>query len=512
MRSPLTRRLLGLLFTLFVLAPTAAATWSIVVVNAVTGEVAVGTATCLTNLNLRHSVPVIVVGKGAAAAQSLLDLSAVNRTKIEQAFLAGVQTPTEILEELKKEASFNLRQYGIVSMNGAPVTFTGKQAGAAASGVTGSVGDYVYAIQGNLLTGDEVVMAAEAAFVSTNGDLAERMMASMQAARAMGGDGRCSCAPNNATGCGAPPANFTKSAHIGTMIVARVGDEDKTCNATKGCARGTYYMLLNVANARAGDPDPVEQLQGKYDAWRLKWIDRADAVHSRVSSVQALPADGTTQRTVTVSLRDIDDVPLTGGGAILSITTADGQPALTTVGPVTDHGDGTYSFSLTAGTAPGTDTYAIEVDGGFAKTTTLYPYLSVRSDPVAPLHVGYDDVSAAVNPSVPFVVDVPSHPGARYALAASLNGTQPGTMLGDLALPLNMPVLSALTPNADESLLGSTFGVLDAAGRAEPSFQAGPLQMAALIGRRVDWAVVVGGGPGRAGPLVVGPVGYDIVP
>ena len=42
----------------------------------------------------------------------------------------------------------------------------------------------------------------------------ERFMAGLQAGRALGGDGRCSCSFNDPTSCGVPPPDFEKSAHL----------------------------------------------------------------------------------------------------------------------------------------------------------------------------------------------------------------------------------------------------------------------------------------------------------
>src|SRR5690606_38794760 len=106
-------------------------------------------------------------------------------------------------------------------------------AGAWAGGLTGQFNythaghesTIVYAIQGNILTGAPVVQQALQAVQNTSGDLTARMMAGMQAARAMGGDGRCSC-PGNPTGCGAPPPSSSKSAHIAYMLTARAGDRE----------------------------------------------------------------------------------------------------------------------------------------------------------------------------------------------------------------------------------------------------------------------------------------------
>ena len=95
-----------------------------------------------------------------------------------------------------------------------------------------------YEIQGNILAGECVVPAIEQAVLETDGDIAEKLMAGMRAARGQGGDGRCSCSQSNATGCGCPPPGFSKSGHIGGIIVARIGDsDDPLCNAA-GCADG----------------------------------------------------------------------------------------------------------------------------------------------------------------------------------------------------------------------------------------------------------------------------------
>ncbi len=503
-------RLCAFLASLALLAFPAGATWSIVAVNSRTGEVAVASATCLASFNLRHAVPVIVVGKGAAAAQSVIDVGAVNRTKIYEALLTTSLTPQEILDLLSSEASFQSRQYGIAAFTGAPVTFTGRRAGNAATGVTGGIDDYLYAIQGNLLTDDAVVFAAEAAFRSTGGDMGERLMAAMEAARALGGDGRCSCSISAPTSCGAPPPVFSKSAHCGFVIVARIGDVDAPCDPNKGCALGTYYMTLNVAgsSAQPSDPDPVFQLQDKYANWRADHVGRADGILSTVDAVQSMPADGATRRTVTVKLVDLDGVALTSGGASVEVATVDGGPSLSSVGAVSDHGDGSYSFELAAGTQVGLDRFVISADDGVIRAT-LYPYLEVRLDPALPLHVGYDEVSASRAPEVPFVVNAPGRAGEKYVLLASLSGTQPGHHLGDVFLPLNPVVVSVALGNVDGARLPGTLGLLSDRGRAEGRLASSPGLLASLIGRRIDWTAVIFGADGAR---ATDPVGFDVVP
>ena len=90
MRLP--RALLAFLASLFLLAGNAAATWSIVVVNVVTGEVAVGIATCLTGFDLRPNTVVVVPGRGVAAAQSFVGPLSL-RSWEERRLLARVYVP-----------------------------------------------------------------------------------------------------------------------------------------------------------------------------------------------------------------------------------------------------------------------------------------------------------------------------------------------------------------------------------------------------------------------------------
>jgi hypothetical protein len=123
-----------------------------------------------------------------------------------------------------RDSGHQTRQYGIADTRGGTLTFSGTGAGAWAGGRTGRVGDLVYAVQGNVLTGPPVVDRAVIAIETTPGDVAAKLMAAMEAARSMGGDGRCSCNPNDADGCGAPPPTFTKSADIAYMLIARAGD------------------------------------------------------------------------------------------------------------------------------------------------------------------------------------------------------------------------------------------------------------------------------------------------
>jgi uncharacterized Ntn-hydrolase superfamily protein len=503
----LRRTLLPLLGLSF-LASRPSATWSIVCVNTRTREVGVASATCLENFNLRTGVPVIFVGEGAAAAQSFLDVSGENRRLIYFSYRDLSETPAEILVRLDDlDLGHQTRQYGIVNFEGPPVTFTGNRAGAAATGVTGEIGELLYAIQGNVLTGDEVVFAAEAAFRTQKGDMAEKMMAAMEAARVLGGDGRCSCNSARPTSCGVPPPSFEKSAHVGVVVLARVGDVNGGCNANRGCADGTYYLNLNVIDG-AGDPDPVKTLQQRYFLWRERLKGRPDGLFSRVQGAKPLPADGTTERTLVLELRDIEEGALTRGGAVVQITTVGGVPSNAQIGPVTDLGNGRYSFPVRAGAVPGLDRFSIKVTDALPANpadvvvATLYPPLEIVTSEQA-LYVGEDALSAALGERVPFVVNRADKAGAAYTLVARLAASE-------RRLP------RALLPRGDE-LLGIPHSPffpaaplrLDGRGRAEAALDVPPGALERLIGRRVEvTGFVLDGGPLES----TNPAGFEVRP
>ncbi|MDQ7012956.1 MAG: FG-GAP-like repeat-containing protein [Planctomycetota bacterium] len=231
------------------LATQASATWSIILINTRTGEIAVGSATCLTSFDLQAGTPVLIPGFGAATAQSSVDQGGFNRVFIRDRLLEGVD-PSEIITQLEGfDNGHQTRQYGIASTPGGTATFTGDRAGSWAGGVTGRVGDVVYAVQGNVLTGAPVVLETEQTIVSSidSGlDLAGTLMLAMEEARTFGGDGRCSC-DGRPDDCGSPPDGYDtetdKSAHIAYMLIARTGD-GFGCNSVYRIGRGAFGVAV----------------------------------------------------------------------------------------------------------------------------------------------------------------------------------------------------------------------------------------------------------------------------
>ena len=360
------------------------ATWSIVVVDLATGEVAVATATCLTNFDLRASVPVLVPEFGAAAHQSAVDVTGTNRLLNWQLLQSG--TPVdEILQAIKdQDRNKGFRQIGIVSLRGDAITYSGAFTFDWKGGRSGRVGSLVYAIQGNGLAGKRVVTLCEAALRDSTGPLAERLLTAMDAANSMGGDGRCSCSVPYPDSCGTPPPGTWKGSHIATLLIGRPGDPIQSCTAT-GCAEGDIYMALNVAFANVSDPDPLITLRQQYLTWAAVEIGRPDAYQSDVFVSAPVVAPGSALVQLVVDLRNRDGTPLSNGGALLSLQHDASSAGSSTLTGVTDHLDGTYTLDIQPGMTTGVDRLRVIVDDG-VRPVTLWPpsELTIAAAPISP--------------------------------------------------------------------------------------------------------------------------------
>lgn len=469
------------------LASRVDATWSIVLVDKATGEVAVAGATCLEALNLLETLPVVLVGVGGGCAQSAIDTGAVNRQEMWDLLLAGTE-PATIIAELKSGDILKCsRQYGLAVLydaDDAGAGFTGGCAGAAKKSVHGTVGDLTYSVQGNVLTGQAVVEMAVEAAVATPGRLSDKLMAAMQAAYLMGGDGRCSCDVDDPTSCGSPPPSFEKSAHIGFMVTARIGDADGVCNGAFGCANGDYWLKLNVIGV-AADEDPVQQLQAQYDAFLAGLSGRPDGLLSVAAFDDAqVVGDGSSLRELHVGLVDVDGVPLDHGVGSVTVEHAPGSAGLSSLDSIVDHGDGTYTIRVQAGTGEGTDLFAVT----FADDTThatLFPYPALEHR--APL-LATGEVSASAGGAITFDLLAPSAFANRpFVLGLSATGALDPAPGGGV-LPLVPDRLSLLVPRLVlAGILGGVPGTLDAGGRAQAQLLAPAGFLSPLAGLEL-WA------------------------
>jgi len=129
-------------------------------------------------------VPWAQIGAGAVATQSYANTSFGPRG-LEMMFsgLSAEATLTKLLEDDKDR---ELRQVGLVDATGHAATFTGYKCFDWAGGVTGPG----YAIQGNILAGEQVVRAMRVSFIGAKGNLPNRLQAALLAGDRAGGDKR----------------------------------------------------------------------------------------------------------------------------------------------------------------------------------------------------------------------------------------------------------------------------------------------------------------------------------
>jgi uncharacterized Ntn-hydrolase superfamily protein len=129
-------------------------------------------------------VPYAKAGIGAVASQAWgnprygpigLELLASGKSALEAIDLMTSADPHR-----------NSRQLAIIATEGNASVFTGSECLEWAGGKYG----VNYAVQGNILTGPEVIEAMGKAFEDNNGTLAERMIASLHAGQKTGGDKR----------------------------------------------------------------------------------------------------------------------------------------------------------------------------------------------------------------------------------------------------------------------------------------------------------------------------------
>ncbi len=129
-------------------------------------------------------VPWAKAGVGAIATQAFANTSFGPRglALLEQG--ADAEAAVKIL--VASDSGRAQRQVGIVDAKGGAATYTGEKCNAWAGGVEG----VNFVCQGNILTGEKVVKAIAKALETGKGELAERLMAALEAGDAAGGDSR----------------------------------------------------------------------------------------------------------------------------------------------------------------------------------------------------------------------------------------------------------------------------------------------------------------------------------
>jgi uncharacterized Ntn-hydrolase superfamily protein len=158
------------------------ATFSIVAWDSVTQEL--GVAVESKYFSVGRTVPWAEAGVGAVATQASVNASYGPKAL---AMLRAGMAPDEILRAFAAaDSQWHSRQLGIVDARGRVATWTGERCNSWAGGEAGAS----FACQGNILTGPAVVAGMAKAFRESRGELAERLVAALEAAQAAGGDKR----------------------------------------------------------------------------------------------------------------------------------------------------------------------------------------------------------------------------------------------------------------------------------------------------------------------------------
>lgn len=175
-------------------------TFSIVARDPATGEM--GVAVQSHWFAVGQIVPWAEAGVGAIATQSFVDPS---YGKLGLDLLrTGKSAPDTLRALLAGDATCEVRQVAMIDPSGNVATFTGNKDIIAAGGIAGSGAAPValncgsaggtltigkdFSVQANLMSNDRIWPAMAKAYAEAKGDLADRMLAALDAAQAAGGD------------------------------------------------------------------------------------------------------------------------------------------------------------------------------------------------------------------------------------------------------------------------------------------------------------------------------------
>ena len=211
-------------------------TFSIVAVNTYTGEVGSAGASCIAGSII---ISDIHPGHGAIHTQSFW---LQGNQSLASSYMNLGFSPQEILDSIvvnDLQGNPSVRQYGAVDLvnEGRSAAFTGENCYDYKGHITGTT----YAIQGNILLGQEVLTQMEENFLNTNGTFSEKMMASLQGANIVGADTRC--------------LQYGTSSLSAFVRVANPNDDDDNIN-----------LDLNINNVSNGE-EPIDLLQIEFDTW-----------------------------------------------------------------------------------------------------------------------------------------------------------------------------------------------------------------------------------------------------
>jgi uncharacterized Ntn-hydrolase superfamily protein len=262
---PVQYKLIALFLVLTAGLLPAQDTFSIVAVDESTGEIGSAGASCVVGAGDIGGVIIIsqiIPGRGAINGQATICIPHSNLNNAIFQMSVGL-SPQAILDWLYANDACQFgtnenRQYGIVDfdLQGAPraAAFTGANALDYAGQRVGPN----YAIQGNILLGPQILDSMEQRFLTTQGSLAEKLMAALQGANVPGADSRCL-------------ADGTSS----TSAFLQVYKPEDEANAP--------YLRINVMETATG-VEPIDSVQVLFDEWFVTRV-----AHIQASDLSVFP-------------------------------------------------------------------------------------------------------------------------------------------------------------------------------------------------------------------------------
>jgi uncharacterized Ntn-hydrolase superfamily protein len=228
-------------------------TFSIIAVDPDTGEVGSAGASCVDGIGafggLIDIITDIIPGRGGVNSQAFVCIPNSNLASAIEQMEAGL-SPDEIIDYLINNDTCNsqnfnpeFRQYGIADFDpdGNPRTagFTGSLADDFKDDIQGAT----YSVQGNILLNETVLTNMQDNFNTTEGTLADKLMAAMQGANFAGADMRC--------------LDRGTSSTAAYLVVYQETD-----------APGDPTLRLNIEEMPFGE-EPIDSLQVLYDNFVL---------------------------------------------------------------------------------------------------------------------------------------------------------------------------------------------------------------------------------------------------
>jgi uncharacterized Ntn-hydrolase superfamily protein len=246
-------------------------TWSVVGVDAKSGDVGVAVASCVASYG--DAVAALVPGKGAAATQAGFDIK--NRNNVFEAIKEGLTAEAVIarVTDPAWDKETDRRQYGVLTIHNGFVRAAGFTTPVRQGTIVGDDGVARYAgvmadpsrgvsAQGNTLASHEVVQRPLDAYRWEDpagfNRLSDRLMRAIEAGSIAGGDVRCN------------QGSVRQTTSMAAILVARGGDPPYATENIGMTDAGTDkapWLNLSV-RAERGAENPLLELRRQYDRWR----------------------------------------------------------------------------------------------------------------------------------------------------------------------------------------------------------------------------------------------------